>query len=250
MKKLLTVIVFAQWILFGCFSPPIYVPKEAQLNQKPEKDDITSKQDWYRERSPMPTSLTKYEGSLWKDESSWGNLLRDHRARFKDDVVTITDLSSIINVPPPPVPKPVVNTAAGQKATKGKQAKAALNAALDTMGVPEGELEQNEILRALKSISARIVAVFPNGNMLVKGEKIDHRQQNTIRYITTVSGIVRPEDVSEKNEVLSSKLARSQVKTKRQIIARKVNLNALKPVMKKEDVGIMDRMGHLFSGSN
>jgi len=115
------------------------------------------------------------------------------------------------------------------------------------MGVPKNEKEQNDILRSLKTISAKVIGVYQNGNMLVKGEKVDHRQDNSIRYITTVTGIVRPEDVSEKNEVNATRLAQAQVKTKRQVIARRIKGKALTPVVGQENVGLLDRMGHLFS---
>ena len=241
----ITITFFFSWLLLGCYNPPIHVPKEAELKKMELANRIKGKdKDWYRDRRPIPVRSSQYEGSLWRDESSWGNLLRDHRARFKNDVVTITGVSSIISLPEPP---PAAPAEPRGRTTPGAQARAVAGAALDTMGVPKSEKEQNDILRSIKTISARIVRVYQNGNMLVKGEKIDNRQQNTIRYVTTVTGIIRPEDVSEKNEVSATRLANSQVKTKRQVIARKLKSKSLDPVIGKENTGVMDRMGHLLA---
>ena len=52
--------------------------------------------------------------------------------------------------------------------------------------------------------------------MIIKGQKIDYRQRNQVRYITTVTGILRPADVNDSNIVSAGKLANPNVKIKRQ----------------------------------
>ena len=84
------------------------------------------------------------------------------------------------------------------------------------------EEEQNDILRNLDSISARVIRVLPDGNMIIKGQKIDYRQRNQVRYITTVTGVLRPADVNDSNIVSASKLANPNVKIKRQESGRLV----------------------------
>src|SRR3989304_756329 len=48
---------------------------------------------------PINTSRNLYEGSLWKGAASWGNLLRDHRARYRGDLLTVAELPKLIKVP-------------------------------------------------------------------------------------------------------------------------------------------------------
>ena len=52
-------------------------------------------------RKRVSVSRNLYEGSLWRYESSFGNILRDHRARFRGDLFTISELPSVVNVPEP-----------------------------------------------------------------------------------------------------------------------------------------------------
>ena len=73
-------------------------------------------------RKRISTSRNRYEGSLWRYESSFGNLLRDHRARFRGDLLSINEMSLIVNAPPPKT------TAEGQPAGGAQTANVALEA--------------------------------------------------------------------------------------------------------------------------
>ena len=59
------------------------------------------------------------------------------------------------------------------------------------------------------TVSARIVAVYDNGNLLIEGNK--EVEINNEKEILRVSGIVRPEDVSSDNTIASSKIADARI---------------------------------------
>jgi flagellar L-ring protein FlgH len=59
------------------------------------------------------------------------------------------------------------------------------------------------------TLSARIVAVYDNGNLLIEGNK--EVEVNNEKEILRVSGIVRPEDISSDNTVLSEKIADARI---------------------------------------
>ena len=59
------------------------------------------------------------------------------------------------------------------------------------------------------SISVTIVEVLPNGNMLVRGEKILSLNQGD-EYVR-ISGIVRTQDVTSKNTILSTQIADAHI---------------------------------------
>lgn len=59
------------------------------------------------------------------------------------------------------------------------------------------------------TLSARIVAVYDNGNLLIEGNK--EVEVNSEKEILRVSGIVRPEDISPDNTVLSEKIADARI---------------------------------------
>ncbi len=242
MKQLLILIVCAL-MLTGCaeqrtrlLKPPA-VPAPPPEKKPEDYTDIRTRN--YRARSRVPIRRTRYEGSLWRDEASWGNLFRDHRARFRGDLVKIVDLSEVITVPKKEEEKPAVGAAAA-----GEEAAAEASKILDAVtGMAKAEEEQNDVLGSLRSISAYVQTVLPNGNMVIVGEKVDYRQQNSVRYVTTIKGVIRPSDVNDENEVPAIKLARFEPKIKRQMLAK--NLRSLAPVIGSKKAGFLDRLSHI-----
>jgi len=59
------------------------------------------------------------------------------------------------------------------------------------------------------TLSARIVAVYDNGNLLIEGNK--EVEVNSEKEILRVSGIVRPEDIGSDNTILSEKIADARI---------------------------------------
>lgn len=59
-------------------------------------------------------------------------------------------------------------------------------------------------------ISVRVIEVLPNGNLVINGNRVI--TVNDEKQILEISGIVRPEDLSADNTVLSSLVADAQIK--------------------------------------
>ncbi len=70
-----------------------------------------------------------------------------------------------------------------------------------------GETTRNESMTA--SITARVIEVTPNGNLFIKGSR-KVRVNNEAQYIT-LTGLVRPADISPDNTVLSSYIAEAAI---------------------------------------
>ena len=70
-----------------------------------------------------------------------------------------------------------------------------------------GDSAQSNSLRG--EIAVTVVDVLPNGNLLVRGEKIIGLNQGS--EFIRISGIVRPQDVSTDNIVISSKVANARI---------------------------------------
>ena len=190
-------------------------------------------------RKRVSVSRNLYEGSLWRYESSFGNILRDHRARFRGDLFTISELPSVVNVPEP-------KAEAEQEAAAPTNNTQRANLLLEAITMrDEIEREQNDILRSLETMSARVTKVLPDGNMMIKGQKVDYRQRNQVRYITTITGILRPADVDDSNIVSATKLANPNVKIKRQQSGAFVRerLERLSKLSGRERAGLMGRIG-------
>lgn len=219
------------FFLFGCVRQKVVIkkPQTPQNNPILETSHNTAKNHRYRKRKQIPTNQNQYEGSLWEDESSWGNLLRDHRAMFKGDVVTITNIQEIISYQEPQT----------QPAQEGQNnpIRAVANE------ISEAEKERMQVQQSIKEMSARVIKVLPNGNMVVVGQKIEYKYQNLIQYITTIKGIIRAEDVSSNNEVPAIKLAEVDLKTN-----RRIKSNLFKTAKQKIASSIFDRIAKFASG--
>ena len=59
------------------------------------------------------------------------------------------------------------------------------------------------------TISAKVYEVYPNGNLFIKGNR--EVTINEERQYIKLSGIVRPEDISPANEVVSSVIADAKI---------------------------------------
>jgi flagellar basal body L-ring protein FlgH len=217
----------------GLVPPPQSQPIRKQLADNPAR----------RQRQPpLNTSRNALEGSLWRSEASFGNLFRDHRARYRGDLLTIQEVDLISNIP---TPKDEGGDG-GQAAPQNEVQAASL--ALEALTMRNAiEEEQNEILRGLNTISARVVRVYPDGNMLISGQKIDYRQRNQVRYVTTVQGVLRPADVSGENLVSATKLVNPDIKIRRQQSSGLVRerLEQLAPLIGSDAAGVAGRLSDL-----
>ena len=239
-------ILLVFFVLFAALAcrTPFNQPQTPAQNQtavskskKVTNNRLSSEKRLRRKRVSVSRNL--YEGSLWRYESSFGNILRDHRARFRGDLFTISELPSVVNVPEP-------KAEAEQEAAAPTNNTQRANLLLEAITMrDEIEREQNDILRSLETMSARVTKVLPDGNMMIKGQKVDYRQRNQVRYITTITGILRPADVDDSNIVSATKLANPNVKIKRQQSGAFVRerLERLAPLIGQQRAGLMGRIG-------
>ena len=160
------------------------------------------------------------DGSLWTASLHRG-LFNDLRARHVGDLVTIN----------------IVETSkATKKATTKTGRESSINAGISNLlgyeaklskiGVPgqfsnetmlkasmendfdgSGETTRDESMTA--SITARVVEVTPSGNLVIKGAR--EIKVNNENQVITLMGIIRPEDISPDNTVLSSYIADARI---------------------------------------
>ncbi len=200
--------------LSGCFAPGQQAPgRGARSGDRP---DLLHRER-FKTRPPINTTRNLYEGSLWRGAASWGNLMRDHRARYRGDLLTVTDITKIINVPEPQV-EPVKNQ---QEAAAKKEQKEEVDPVIAFLRLQEKarqkiEREQNEILRSISSIELEVVEVLPNGNLRVRGAHPPiFRDRGRVKYIVSLQGIVRPSDVDDNNSISALKLSKAEYNVRR-----------------------------------
>jgi flagellar L-ring protein precursor FlgH len=155
--------------------------------------------------------------SLWREGSAGSHLFADHRARAVNDIVTIlvVEQSTQSRSATTKTSKSTSRTAAINDfpflALPTRNAKAAENMKFDIAGEAEhegkGSIDRSDRLTA--QIPARVVKVLDNGNLVIEGRRAVLVNDET--QTATISGVVRPQDITGANTVLSSQIADAEV---------------------------------------
>lgn len=181
-----------------------------------------SKQDIVRPTipdTPSPQIAQPAPGTIWRGESDKSMLFMDKKARYVNDIVTII----------------VAETASGgNKASTSTSRDSSSDAAISTFfGLENSVIGSNANLggkialggtsaNALKGtgdtsrnntliarISARVIRVLDNGNLLIEG-----RRQVTVnaedQYLI-IGGIIRPQDITADNTITSQYISDARI---------------------------------------
>ena len=174
-----------------------------------------------------PISVTKIpkpsyrEYSLLQDPESKKSLFSDHRAMQKGDILTVRIVEKA--------------TASGEADTTTSRKNIFSGILENFFGINlgghnklsgknemsfEGKGKTNRSDQFSTTITVKVIDVLPNGNLKIEGKR-DLIINNEHRYII-LKGIVRPEDISYNNEVLSTQVADAEVIYKgKGVIARR-----------------------------
>lgn len=154
-------------------------------------------------------------GSLWRDDAPFSSLASDAKARRLHDLITIA------------VSEQTLAQAAGdvtsQRDYSGSSAVTALGGHIGTGGVNplfgansstslkgKGQADSNSTLQT--TLGAEVVAIFPNGNMVVEARR-SVNMNNEHRTII-LRGVVRRSDINSNNIVSSTALAHLEIELK------------------------------------
>jgi len=205
MKRFLhiTFILSILSIAAGCATPE---PKKIRVTDIPVRSSDT------------PAS----RGSIWPGETSRNTLFQDLRARNVGDIVTIkiTEKTSAIKEATTSTSRsssmdagiqkffgmPLkfgMNDFLGQGQPFSPEVQSSYDAGFDGAGTTRRSGELSAV------ISARVVDILPNGNLVLQGKK-DTIVNNELQYVV-LSGIVRPEDINEQNTVLSTMISDARI---------------------------------------
>jgi flagellar L-ring protein precursor FlgH len=183
---------------------------------------MAQKMEKVRDVEVVPQIITKPQaaaGSIWPGENTNNLICTDKKARYINDIVTII----------------ISETAAGgNKASTNTSRDASTSAAITALlGIDnkilannanmEGEIKlggtsanshkgagdtsRSSTLSA--SISARVLKVYDNGNLLIEGKR--QMTVNAEDQYIIISGIVRPEDITANNTVASQYIADARI---------------------------------------
>jgi len=203
------VLFCAVFLLAGCagVSGNRPAPKEVRRIVEPEIPNI-----------PVPRVS---EGSLWS-ESGGILLYPDRRARRIGDIVTIRIVED-------PEAKLDANTKTSRSSSLSAKLKflgymkllaekyprlaqkpgedELIKSTFDSKFDGKASSDRNGHVKAY--ISAMVVRVLPNGNLLINGKR-EVKVNRETQYIT-LSGVVRPDDISPSNEISSTYVANARI---------------------------------------
>jgi flagellar L-ring protein precursor FlgH len=155
--------------------------------------------------------------SLYRDGAPGASLFADHRARAVNDIVTILILeqSSSSRTASTSTSKDTSRSAAVTAFPRilggGVSRFLRDNLSIDLQGEAshdgQGAIDRTD--RVTGQLAARVVKVLDNGNLVIEGRRAVVVNNET--QVMTVSGVVRPQDVTAANTVLSSQIADAEV---------------------------------------
>jgi flagellar L-ring protein precursor FlgH len=201
--------VFCFLFFIGCATPSAKLPPPPPKYVEEVKD----------------TALTPSANSLWVDR---GSLFEDMRARRVNDIVTINIVESLSG-------SGKADTETSRESTIDYELTNLFGMNKDfnlhnVFGLKDlykgsnvfepvvkssaksefkGEGDTNREGSLIATITAKVVEVLPNGNLVLEARK--ELTINNEKQILVLTGIARPEDISSDNTILSSKISDAQV---------------------------------------
>lgn len=181
-----------------------------------ERPRAVSPLDEYRDaaRGAKPAGAPASPGSLYSASAVLADLTGDLRARRAGEIVTIVVMdraSAVAKGSTNSSRKSDMNYSVGSFLGKPSPAGALANLA---KGSGESQLQgQGQTSRETTlstTLSARVVEVLPDGNLVLEGSKLV--QVNSEQQWVTVRGLARPSDIQPGNQVRSDRLAYLEIR--------------------------------------
>lgn len=204
----------AGWIVIMafCLGSVSSVAKQAKHKSDPQ----SSLQEFLqRVQVPSPPAAPSSTGSLWPAGGSpLSDLATDYKARRLNDVVVIRIVEQTLAQASGTVGAQRASTADSSVNSVGGQTISYLNPLYSLSSnrnlKGSGTANSQSLLRT--SIAGRVVAVLPNGNLVVEAEHaVSFNQQN---QVVILRGLVRPGDIASDDSVLSTSLSDLEIEVK------------------------------------
>jgi flagellar L-ring protein precursor FlgH len=194
------------------FGPAAWSKDRKPKDKEPVKTPLEQYVEGAHQRANASASASP--GSLWSVPSPLMNLAGDVRAQSIDDIVTIVVSESASAV-----------STGTTKAARTSSANAGLTSAAGRLSVParlanivtansaqtmDGTGTTTRQTTLTTTITARVIDVLPNGNLVIEGTK--NTMVNSENQTITLRGVIRPTDLTNANTVLSGNVAQMELK--------------------------------------
>jgi len=170
----------------------------------------------------LPIAADEYAGkkaSLWRNNSYFTKMYTDPRATGINDIVTIrvsesttaSNKASLETSKKTSISLGIEDFLGLQDQVKVNDSfnpSSLVNSSTDNSNQGEGESTRESTLTAY--ISARVIDVMPNGNLVIEAKK--EVMVNKEKQVAVLTGIIRSIDISYDNIIESNKIADMQIK--------------------------------------
>ncbi len=199
------------WILLVVVGLPLVAAK------KPKAPPEPSALDRYIQEASRPVTDTGQgatPGSLWSASARYYDLASDLRASRINDIITI-----LVDERASAIATGATKTGRKSSVTASVSAAGGLTRAVgplanlagaDSDVQLDGSGTTSRQTTLSTTLSARVIAVMPNGNLIVEGTK--NVTVNSENQMVVVRGVVRPVDLTTGNTVSSDSLAELEIK--------------------------------------
>jgi flagellar L-ring protein FlgH len=195
--------------------PPLFASPWNKVKPHPKTPEQLRQEYIARlQQQYVPAAELGTVGSLWSPQNILGDFSSDYKARNLNDTITI--LAS-------------VQTTAAQSGTVNSQRSLTSNSSItgimgrapastnpllagQSSSVLKGQGSTSSNTTFATSLTGQVIAVFPNGNLVVQAERqifMNNQHENVI-----VRGMIRPGDIGPANTVPSSALSNLEIEMK------------------------------------
>ena len=181
--------------------------------EKHVRPTVGSMEAYVKQAHAREREVVQSPGSLFNQAAPTRDLFSDPRARMVDDIVTIRVVESTSALSSADAStKNSSNMSNSISNLAGLENKLTslpnmVNATGEKTFDGEGSTNRKSVIST--TLSARVIDVLPNGNLVIESSRemtINNEVQTLI-----VTGVIRPQDVSFANEVLSNNIANMKV---------------------------------------
>lgn len=164
--------------------------------------------------SAYPRPVDASAGAIYRDGSGGLSLFADKRAHYAGDLITINLVESTqaTTTKSTTTEKKTGVSMAGPSVFGGPvtlDGRDVLDTSITTDNSFEGKGDSSQSNRLTGAVTVTVINRLPNGNLLVRGEKLLRLNQSD--EVIQVQGIVRPADIGTDNAVLSSRVADARI---------------------------------------
>lgn len=197
-------------IMMATFVIALLFATGAAAKEKAERDSLA--QYLARVSRAEAPQQVRSEGSLWSARSAFANLAADYKARTVGDIViiniaeqTLAEASGAVDSQRTFTANSAITGLAGRVNTGGLNPLFAGSSDNSLQG--KAQTSSNSRLR--KSVAGQVVAVLPNGNLVVEAQR--RVFMNNEKETVLLRGVARPGDISSDNVVFSTELSELEV---------------------------------------